>query len=284
MTDGAFYRGIWALRQFGRLVGHVWYRLGEERVAEAAAGMAFYGFFSLFPALLLLVVAIGALLESAQAQDQVLQLFTRMFPFSGEVIERTIQQVLRARGSVGTWSGLALAWSGSGVFHNLARNINRAWPQADVRPFYIRRFMSFVILVVMILVAALLVTVNALTQWLPSEVNGIAQVLVGMRYFTQSVAGLMVFLTLFMLYRWLPNTHVPWRAGFWGALVAAIATECITLAFSWYVRTGFANYNLVYGSLGAVAALLFWIYLLAFMVLLGAHLSAALGGSLPDLG
>ncbi len=283
MADGAFRRGIRALRQFGRLAGHVWRRLGEERVAEAAAGMAYYGFFSLFPALLLLVVAIGALLESAQAQEQVLQVLTRVFPFSGEVIERSIQQVLRSRGPVGAWSGLALAWSGSGVFHNLARNVNRAWPQADVRPFYIRRFMAFIILLVMLVVAALLVAVNVLMQWLPAEVNGLAQVLVGMRYFTQSVAGLMVFLTLFMLYRWLPNTRVPWRAGFWGALVAASAAEGITLAFSWYVRTGFANYNLVYGSLGAVAALLFWIYLLAFMVLLGAHLAAALGGAFPDL-
>jgi len=74
----------------------------------------------------------------------------------------------------------------------------------------------------------------------------------------------------------LPNTHVLWREGAWGALVASLAAEIITWCFAWYLKSGFANYSLVYGSLSAIAALLFWIYLLGTIVLFGAHLGASI--------
>lgn len=256
-----------------RTLTYFWRRLGEERVAEAAAGMAFYSFFSLFPTLVLLVVAAAALLENTQ--EQILSHLTEVFPFAGEVIESSIQQVLRARGPVSLWSALALAWSGSGVFNNLVRNVNRAWPQAEVRPYYVQRLMAMLILLLLLLLSALLLLINTVTHLLPAVIQGVMNsVLAGMRALTSLAILLQVFVTLFWLYRWLPNTRVSWTAGFWGALFTTLATAGVTRLFTWYVRAGFANYSLVYGSLGAVAALLFWIYLLAYIVLAGAHICA----------
>ena len=57
-----------------------------------------------------------------------------------------------------------------------------------------------------------------------------------------------------------------------GALVAAFAFEIAKNAFLWYSQN-FANYNLVYGSLGAVIALLFWAYISAIILLFGAEMS-----------
>ena len=113
-------------------------RFGEQRAGEAAAGMAFYGFFSMFPLLLLLVTFGGTLLESSEAQTQVLDFLVGIFPISGEVIEKNIQQVLSSRGSVRSFSIIALAWSGSAIFAILARNIGFAWTSAKRRPFLIR--------------------------------------------------------------------------------------------------------------------------------------------------
>ena len=251
-------------------------RMGEERVAEVSAGMAFYGFFSLFPLLLILVAYGGSFLESAEAQSQILELLVSIFPFSGELIERNIEQVLNIRGSVSALSTIALAWSGSAIFAILARNINRAWTNARQRPFIIRRLMSLLILVILIVVMVLLLTANTLTRLLPEDVNGAAQVLMQMRYFSHVLMWIMIFFTLLTLYRWIPNTDVTWTEGAWGGLVASTAIEIATWGFAWYIRNGFINYSLVYGSLGAVAALLFWVYLLAVIVLFGAHLSAAI--------
>lgn len=259
-----------------QIIRYSFVRLAEERVPEVAAGLAFYGFFSLFPLMLILVAYGGSFLESVETQDQVLALLIKLFPFSGDVVERNIQQVLRVRGSVSTLSSLALAWSGSAAFAILARNINTAWSTARQRPFITRRLMALLILVVLVIVMFLLVAANTMTRFLPSELNGLAQVLMQMRYFSGFVMWILMFVSLITLYRWIPNISVTWAEGAWGSLVASTAIQVTTWGFSWYIRKGFINYSLVYGSLGAVAALLFWIYLIAFIALFGAHVSASI--------
>lgn len=259
-----------------QVIRHSIDRMGDERVPEVSAGLAFYGFFSIFPLMLILVAFGGRFLESPQAQDQVLSLLVRLFPFSGEIIEHNIYQVLQSRGSVSTLSMIALAWSGSAAFAILARNINFAWPSAGKRPYLTRRLMALLIVVVMVLVMILLLTTNTLTRLLPREINGVAQVLLQMRYFSHFAMWILLFVTLLTLYRWIPNTYVSWSEGAWGGLFASTAIEITTWVFTWYLRKGFINYSLVYGSLGAVAALLFWIYLLGFVVLFGAHISASI--------
>ncbi len=72
------------------------------------------------------------------------------------------------------------------------------------------------------------------------------------------IASFVLFLAL---YKWVPNTHVTWRAAFFGALLASIAWQLVTAGFSWYLRSGLSTYEVVYGSLGGVVATLFWVYL-----------------------
>jgi membrane protein len=86
---------------------------------------------------------------------------------------------------------------------------------------------------------------------------------------------LFIFLLYLSLYRWVPNTDVRWFEAFWGAVVSALGWVLATRAFTWYLSSGIAQYELVYGSLGAVVVLLFWIYLSSLITLFGAHLSAA---------
>ena len=68
------------------------------------------------------------------------------------------------------------------------------------------------------------------------------------------------FLTFLVLYRFLPNTEVRFNDVWLGALLAALAFEGAKWAFVWYVGS-FAHYNVVYGSVGAILALLTWVYL-----------------------
>jgi membrane protein len=89
---------------------------------------------------------------------------------------------------------------------------------------------------------------------------------------------LVTFVLFFILYRWVPNFPVPWPAAASSALLAAVAWNAFARAFSWYLGSGLAQYDLVYGSLGAIVALLYWIYWSSWIILFGAHLSAALAG------
>ncbi len=251
-------------------------RFGEERGSEAAAGMTFYSLFSLFPLLLVLVATGSQVLNSPQAQEQVLDLLMRAFPFSVEIVEENIQRVLRARGSMQLVGVLGLMWSASGAFAVLTRNINRAWPQAHRRNFVKMRLMALIMVAGMVAVLVILLIANTLTLLIPRQFQQLTALFVSLRYFSRGIISLLSFITFLWLYRWIPNTTVLWAEAAWGALFATISSFLVTTAFTRYLGSGLSNYNLIYGSLGAMVALMFWIYLINIIVLIGAHLSASI--------
>jgi membrane protein len=93
------------------------------------------------------------------------------------------------------------------------------------------------------------------------------------------VPAFVIFLIFLNLYRWVPKTTVRWSEAAWGAAFVAVAWEATKRGVAWYVSSDLIHYRLVYGSLGAVVALLLWIYLSSWLVLFGAHVSAAIARS-----
>jgi membrane protein len=251
-------------------------RITEERAAEAAASMAYYGFFSLFPLLLVTVVVVSTVLENMLSQEEVLKFLLQAFPFSNDLIKENIQQVLNARGSVGLIGLVSLAWSALGAFTVLMRNINRAWPNTKVRNFFKMRLMAFLMLAAMLTGLISLFIFNTVSRFLPADINQIAAKVSSSQNFTSVMLALLLFSSLLVLYWWLPSTKVRWREAAWGALIGSIGISIVTTGFTWFLGSGLSNYNLVYGSLGTIVALLFWIYLLSLLVFVGAHLSAAI--------
>jgi membrane protein len=88
------------------------------------------------------------------------------------------------------------------------------------------------------------------------------------------VLALLVLSALAVLYRYAPDRANPrWRWVSWGAVVALVLWLLGSIGFSWYVEN-FGKYNQTYGALAAVIILLLWLFLSAFVVLLGAELDA----------
>ena len=252
----------------------------EARGSEAAASMAYYTLFSLFPLLLALVAAGSYLLDRQQVFQQVVDLVSNAFPISQNLIEENLRQVLRLRGAVGLVGLVVAIWSASGVFTILTRNINRAWTHAEPRGFLQSRLVALGMvgsLAVLLVMSLLLSTaLNVLSRSHVPLVD--FQSLYGTAVWTalsNVVPWLLIFILFLALYRWVPNEEVPWKAAFWAALVVALAWEIVANVFAWYVSSGLAKYRVVYGSLGTVVALMFWIYLSSWLILFGAHLSAA---------
>ena len=251
-------------------------RTGEERVTEAAAGMAYYGFFSFFPLLLVTIVVIGTVLENTLSKEQILEALLQVFPFSHDLIAENISQVLGARGSVGIIGLLGLAWAALGGFTVLARNVNRAWPNAKTRNILKMRLMALIMLTVLIGGLLVLFVFNTVMDILPKPVNHIAEQATSSQFFSELSMVMLLFITLMVLYWWLPSTRVLWQDAAWGALASSISISIVTRGFTWYLESGLSTYNLIYGSLGTIVALLFWIYLLSLLVFIGAHLSASI--------
>jgi membrane protein len=254
----------------------------EVRAVEAAAGIAFFAVFSLFPLLLALIVAGSFVLEIEQVQRRVLDVTAEFLPVAERLIERNIRGILERRGAVGVVALLGLVWSATGVLTVLARNINLAWPEAEPRSFVEDRLMALgmvaglALLLVFSLVSSTVLNVLARFRMPIGGGLSVDETPLWTTLLT-AVPRLLVFLALLGLYRWVPNTRVRWMDAFWGALVATPAGEIVTNGFTWYLSTGLVRFELVYGSLGTVVVLMLWIYIGALTVLFGAHFSAAVG-------
>jgi len=263
-------------KRLGRIVVHTVKRFGEERAAEAAASMAFFAIFSLFPLFLVLIVAGSNFLESPKAQVQVLEMILQALPFAADLIRVNIKQVLDARGQVGIIAALSLSWSATGVFTVLTRNINRAWPDAEPHNFLKMRLRAFGILAFLVVSLVLLLISNAVLSLMPKSIMDAASEASSTQFFPQIILWLFLFIIILLLYWGIPSASVHWSEAATGALIASIGIEIATAGFTYYLESGLSDYNLVYGSLGAVVALIFWIYMLSLIVLFGAHLSAAI--------
>jgi membrane protein len=266
------------------IVRETWQSFGDARAAEAAAGMAYYALFSLFPLLIALVSLGSAVLKQEQVHQQVVRLVGEAFPVSRHLVERNVQRVLELRGTGGTVGVVSLLWSATGAFSTLARNINRAWQEAETRSFWQNRLVSLGMIGILVIFLFLSLFSNALSSLLPRlEIplgDGISiYETVLWSLLSNLVPWLFSFAMFFALYLWAPTRPVAWKAAFWGALITALAWEGVASVFVWYLGSEFVRYELVYGSLGTVIVLLLWIYVSSYITLFGAHLCAVIGRS-----
>jgi membrane protein len=250
----------------------------EKQAAQASASLAYYTLFSIFPLLLVFVAAGSYILDSSQVFDAVTQFVQQALPISTQVINENLRQVLEERGTAGIFSILILLWSASGMFTNLAYNINLAWPRASRRSFLQRRLVGLW----MILGLIGLIVLSLILSWITSRLTFLdiayaaSSNLILLRLISAFGSWLTIFLVFLTLYHWIPTLRVRWSATFWGALIASLAWKAVTAGFSWYLNSSFGQYQLVYGSLGAIVAFLFLIYMISLITLFGAHLSAAI--------
>jgi membrane protein len=72
--------------------------------------------------------------------------------------------------------------------------------------------------------------------------------------------------------------RVPIKAAGFSALVITLIWRLASSAFQWYLGSGFARYEVIFGSLSAIVVLLLWIYISSVILFFGAHLCAASAG------
>lgn len=256
-------------------------RFGQEHAPEAAASMAFYTLFSLFPLILIVVAANSFLLESLHVQEKILETILKFFPVaSHQIISTNMQQILQARGAVGIVGLIALVWAATCVFTTLVHNLNRAWIDAPAQNIFRARLTAFLIIIFFVVLLPLFFLAKAAIHLIVSwnvQLTGSINILYFRTILSNIIIYIFICMTLMILYRWIPKTKVKWSEAFGGALFAVIAEEAATSAFSWFLSSGLSRYNLVYGSLGALISFMTWIYIINLIVLFGAHLSAAIG-------
>jgi membrane protein len=257
-------------------------RFSVERGAEGAASTAFFTIFAIFP-LLIVIVAIGSyFIDGAQLKNQIIQIIEFAIPVYRDFVFTNIERVFNQREAVGIVALISLAWSATGMFTTFIRNINRAWPKAKMRNFFQGRAMGFLLigaLFAMLVIASVTTTFLSLVSRFSEPLFGadIRSIIPGWDKLTNSIPIIIEIIIFMILYYWLPNIKVRWRAAFLAALIATLAWQISNRAFAWYLGSGLDNFSLIYGSLGTIVVLMLWIYINYLIIFFCAHLSASIG-------
>ncbi len=255
---------------------------GRDNGTTLAAAIAYYTLLSIFPLILGLLALLGAIVSDVIARDRLLVEVAGLFPGAEPLIVSTITQVVRGRSTAGIVATVGLIWSASGVFGGISLALNQIWQVKEQRSFIVTALLAvgLVIAVGLIFMASLVLTAGLrLAESFNMPLLGVA---LGQTPFLFPLIGLLLpfLITLGVIagiFRWIPHVDLSWRHVWPGALFAAVLFEIGKQAFAWYLSS-FANFNAVYGPIGAVIALVTWAYYMAIVLILGAELNAVLAG------
>lgn len=252
-------------------------QLNEDNLSIVAAGVAFYSFVAVVPALAV-TIAIYALVADAADIGRHLQILSQVVP--AEVMPLLQDQVTRIAGNntaagISAIVGVLIAlYSSANATKALITGLNIAYDETEKRGFLKLNLVALGLTVAAIigglLAVALLAVLPAVLQHIGLN-SGSETAIAWLRW--PLVVG--VFLVgLAAVYRFAPSReNAKWSWVSPGALLAAALWVIGSALFSLYVSK-FGSYDKTYGSLGAVVVFLMWLYLSAYVVLLGAEFNS----------
>jgi membrane protein len=254
----------------------------KERAPEAAASMAYFTFFSLFPLVLVVISFASFVLKSPFVQDLVYQFINDAIPVGPDLIVTNIENVLEKRGAVGWIAIVGLIWSASSMFNIFALNIDRAWSEERSHNFLERRLIGLIIIIGLSILILFLWSFRALLNIeLIRHLLDFFKVPILNTTLYAIIAYIIPrgfrFIIFWVMYQWIPKAVVKPSQAFWGATFTLLFTELITVIMNWYTSSQWMRYELIYGSLGRIIALMLWIYFSSYVIFFGAHISSAIG-------
>ena len=244
-----------------------------------AKGAAYSGLLSLFPVL----SSLAAILVQANAGPISEYLARFVFevvpPGTAELIERQFRERGAQPLSLIVVALLLSAWAASSLMATLMEGFRAAYRLPGGRGIVQDRIVAFALVFISampaIAASTLLVFGDKVEQaLLPIADGNIASgVLLATKLIRLFISLGAVVVTTAVLYYVAPNRPQQWKNVWPGAFVATALWLAVTVIFAWYVRN-LANYNVMYGSIGGVIALIVWMYLLAAIALFGCEFNA----------
>jgi membrane protein len=268
-----------------RILRAVWTTAGEKQLGLIAAGVAFFGLFGIFPGIAAVIAIFGLVADPIVIAEQLSLMEGIIPPDAYGLIALQINRLILAPTQALGWAtgvSIALAlWSCRAGVGALIGGLNAIAGQRtrnSILQMIVALFLTFALVSLAIVALTVVVVVPIGLAFIPVA-NSTAWLLEGIRWV---IALLVLLMGLSLLYRFGP-ARIGGR-GRWitvGAVVVVILWVAASAGLSFYL-TNFASFNEVYGSIGAVIGLLLWLYVSAYLILLGAALNVEVhGGALP---
>lgn len=258
-----------------------WAESSEDKLGLIASGIAFNAFLAVVPLLTAVVLGYGLVASPAEVAQHIATLSQVMPEQAADIVGSQLENMVD---TAGTATGLGLLATLSIALYGALRGaggvitaLNIVYGVDESRSFLrqtaVALVITFGLILLFFLASAAISVVNLLAGLLP-DLGGTIQQALQIGFWLASAA--VVSLVVAVIYAYAPNREDPeWRWLTPGSLIATAVWIAATFAFSFYV-SNFGNYNATYGALGAVIVFLTWLYLSAYILLLGAELNQVL--------
>ncbi|MEO1638113.1 MAG: YihY/virulence factor BrkB family protein [Pseudomonadota bacterium] len=264
-----------------RLLRAVWELASKKHIGLIAAGVAFFGMFGIFPGIAAVIAIFGLVSDPVVIAQQLTLMEDIIPPDAYNLIASQVFRLAAAPSEALGWAtfvSITLAlWSCRAGVAALIGGLNAIAGQRMRNGLWqmVVAFLLTLALVTLAIVAMFVVVIVPVILAFIPVANSTAWLLEGLRWL---IALGVLIAGLSLLYRFGP-ARIGSR-GRWitvGAVVVVILWVAASVGLSYYL-TNFASYNEVYGSIGAVIGLLLWLYVSAYLILLGAALNVLIHG------
>lgn len=250
-------------------------KFGDDKGGKLAALVAYYGFFSLFPAMLALVTVLGFVLEGRdKLRQDIADSALGQFPVIGNQLSDTINNPLTGS-PVALVIGIAGAlWAGMGAMQAAQDAMNDIWDvrRSQMPNFFLKRFKSLILLGS---IGVLLIATAVTPQVIAAVSSGIvSDVLV---QFAAVALDIGVFAVAF---RVLTVAEVSWKEVLPGACIAGVVYAVLQIVGRVYITNTVNGAQNTYGTFALVIGLLSWMFLVAQVTMFAAEVNVVIARTL----
>jgi membrane protein len=253
-----------------------------DRCTQYAAAIAYRVLFSLFPLTIALVSVFGLVLQDDELRQDVIDELLNLLPIteSAQVdVAQSIEGIATPLSAIGFISLAALLWGASGMMASIRIGLEAALKVERGRPAARAKLVDFILVAAAGVLVLFIVGISAFGAFFSRLVDraaewaGINATFPGV--LVQDGGQLLIIgVTVLLLYRFVPARKLRRRGALAGAILTAVgvwgSTRVLAIVFA-----DFSRYNLIYGSLAGVTTFLFFVYVVAWILLLGAEFAYA---------
>lgn len=252
--------------------------MGTDHVQIVSAGVGFYFFMALFPTIVAAISIYGLVSDPVQIESHISSLSGFMPAEATDMIDSFLKPIVSKPDQHLGWgllfSILISIWSANQGTSALFEGVNIAYNEEDNRSYIKRTALTLLFtvagLVVGLLSLLVIIFFPAFIEHIP--IGSTLQTIIGWTRWL--LLAVIIIVALGVIYKKAPdrdNPEIKWVS--WGSVIAATLWILGSLLFSWYVKN-FGSYDDMYGSFAAVVVMLLWLFLTAFIILLGAEINS----------
>ncbi|AIS11617.1 YihY/virulence factor BrkB family protein [Pseudomonas chlororaphis] len=251
----------------------------DDEMSTYASALAYQMLFSLFPFILFLIALIGFLHLPDFFSWLRLQSELVLPPQALEQVNPVIDQLQQSKGGLLSVGIVIALYTASAGVRLMMSAMNAAYDVVEKRPLWKRFplsiFYTIGIAGMLLVAAALMVLGPQVMGWIAAQVGLEDFIVTVWTILRWPVIVILMMVAVALIYYVMPDVKQEFRFITPGSVLAVVVWIIASLGFAFYVKT-FANYNAMYGSIGAIIVLLLYFYISSAVLLLGAEMNAAI--------